>query len=317
MDGILNVMGKWAGLAGLALGLFLLIARYVVKKVPAPNKTPVKPYFKVIDRIILFAFVLSLIGLFIYAYTETIESKTLTSENTNLKEKLEQITDPLLKSKTQAFEVLSAEITFDLTKWEAVPNNLIGTEKRGFELTQTKRKVWRASKESEKFIATYSTKSKFDPHFQAGPDYPLNPIPNTDKIQPGKEAQPRWVLEYDVSNAPLFEPFEIVTTTQSWNTLQNTSEEKEGTLILFPTRKATLKIIFPPNKLAKKDSIKCLTMPFLWGLSESTLSIPQKFESPQLKYEESKTGGLNTVSSVTWEISEPRLYYHYLIKWEW
>jgi len=59
-------MGEVAGLGGLGLGLFFLIVRLVLQTVPLPKNIPAAPYLKLVNRIIVFAFILALVGLGIY-----------------------------------------------------------------------------------------------------------------------------------------------------------------------------------------------------------------------------------------------------------
>jgi hypothetical protein len=131
----------------------------------------------------------------------------------------------------------------------------------------------------------------------------LEKIENTEEMQSGKDHKKRWRLLYDVSNAPLHEPFEIITQTTAWNTLQN-PQNKEGTLIMFPTRKLTLTILFPKDKFPPKNKIIRQTMPWRTGGAPS----------------DSKEGVLTVspeTSSIKWEIEHPNLAYHYLLDWQW
>lgn len=303
---LVRIAAEVAGIGGLAICLFALIARYVIKTVPPPGKTPAPSYFKLIDRIILYAFILSMMGLMIYALIKTIDMHNLVAENNSLMQRIKQITDPSLKLNSAAFEVLSCEITFDLTGWHQVPVNELKTTRLSQQTTRNKRVIWRAHPEAEKFSGgTYATDSPFLPAITSlTPRYKLNQIENPDPMQPGKDFAKRWVLEYEVKDAPLFEPFEIVTETTAWNTLQNSREGHEGTLIRIPTRRLSLIVIFPKDKLPKKDGIILKSMPLLFGASASP----------------SNEGRL-TISAdssrVEWTIDQPKLGYHYLIYWQW
>jgi hypothetical protein len=311
-EGILRILGQIAGIGGLAIGLFLLVARSVLKEIPKPEPFSGKDYPKiikgyktVIDRIILFAFILSIIGLGIYGLIKYRESYKLAEEKSRLEEIIREITDQNLKSKTAAFEVLELELTFDLTNWKSVPLEKLAIDKLSLQVTKSRRVLWRAAKEARRFVSTYGTRSSFDPVFDCK-EYDMKAVLNTDSITPGQDSQKRWILEYNVETAPLFTPFEINTETRAYNSLQNENTEFEGTLIAFATRKALLRVIFPKNKLPLEEpgSIWCETKPFGEKVPYSPVN------NPKLKISEDR-------SIVEWEIDEPRLNYLYLIHWKW
>lgn len=178
--------------------------------------------------------------------------------------------------------------------------------KRSEQVTTNTRWIWRAHQEAEKFSGgTFGTDSPFEPNITClSPKYTLNQIENFDRLQGGKDSGRRWNLEYDVKDAPLFEPFEIVTKTTAWNTLQNSNEGHEGSLIRIPTRKLTLIVKFPKERLPHKDGFTLKTMPLLDPASAAISQEGKLTIAPDLSY-------------VKWEIDQPKLGYHYLIYWQW
>jgi hypothetical protein len=120
----------------------------------------------------------------------------------------------------------------------------------------------------------------------------------------GRDAGHAWNLESDVKDAPLFEPFEIITQTTAWNTLQNPKEDFEGTLILIPTRKLTLIVMFPKDKLPPKDGVTTEYAPLLDDASRRPSSEGHLTVAPDFSY-------------AKWEIDQPNLLYHYYIHWQW
>ncbi len=332
-------MGRIAGIAGIALAAYFLITRAVLARMPAPARVPFRRYFDVIDKIVLYAFVVALAGLVLYAILEngrradsalvevarfsgdlaTLEEKhkqlnqehnllsvnyeKLRSDYDLLNDRLSKIDDPLLKERSAAFEVMSSDVTFDLSNWSLVPEEELRTRKRSSMVTRAKREVYRAQREAKTFVSTYAIASAFDPDFSCK-THVMKAIPNKDSIQSGKESLRRWVLEYDVSNEPLFRPFKIDTETTSWNTMQNPSAEHEGTLILFSTRKACLDVIFPPQKRPIEGSIECKSYPLEQGRS------PALVANPRLEVAKDR-------SRLKWEITEPKLGFHYEIYWKW
>lgn len=330
-EAILRVAGQVAGIGGLAVCLFLLIARYVLKALPKPDKVPPAKYFRVIDRIILFAFVLSITGLLIYAILEvgrragnamekTTELSTklaslderykalsekaenLSSENTKLQARIEQVAEAGLKARSSAIEVVASDITFDLSNWQEVSLGELKTKKRSPVITRTRRVVSRAHNESTKFAATYATSSAFEPDFSCK-THKMTAVLNKDPTPPGKESLRRWILEYEIGQEPLFTDFAIITEITGWNALQNPTTEHEGTIILFPTRTASIEVIFPKSKPPLAGSIECYSYP----LAEGSKSLEKH---PNLSI---AADGLKA----KWNIEQPRLGYHYEIHWKW
>jgi hypothetical protein len=321
VEEVLRITGQVAGIGGLAFGLFLSIGRAVLKVLPTPKAFRGVSFFRTIDRIILYTFILAVIGVTCYAF---LEMNRRVSDLAPLKDKYESLSeshasllqdyeelkrkygltqDASLRARSAAFEVLLADVTFDLTHWAPVPPEVQETEKRSYEVTRTKRVLWRADSDLKTFASTYGTASQLDPEFSCK-THLMRAIENTDSIQTGKETLRRWILEYDVSGQPLFTPFTVVTEITGWNALQNQATEHEGTLILFPTRRATLKVIFPPSKLPKPDSFEC----FQYPLQKNHSKLP--FENPKLTVAPDR-------SWVQWEIEQPSLGYHYEIHWKW
>jgi hypothetical protein len=309
VEDLFRIAGQVAGIGGLSICLFLLIARHILKAVPQPGSTPAKGYLKLIDKMLLYAFVLSMAGLMIYAVTRYIELSNILSENHRLHEMIKNINDPTLKANSLAFEVLSCEVVFDLTDWRKVPKEKLATSKEYQEITTNTRSIWRASLEATKFFGgTYSTDSTFEPDIiSLSPRYPVTKIKNSDPIQPGnKSSEPRWDLMYDVQEAPLFKSFDIVTRSTVWNARPDPNVESEGTLIRFPTRNLTLIVKFPKHKLPRKNGFELDTMPLSDPISRK-----------QTKTKEGKLTVAPDLTWVKWEISQPKLLYHYLIYWHW
>lgn len=305
MESILRIVGQIAGIGGLAIGLFLLVARSVLKELPKPKGFSQDRFKSIVDKIIIFAFILSIIGLGIYGFLKYMESANLVQENKKLQNTLSLIVEQNLKAKTAAIEVLDLDLTFDLTGWKSVPLENIRTDKKSLEITTNKRKLWKATREAKTMIGTYGTRSSFEPVFDCL-EYDMLPIRNTDPLTPGVDTENRWILEYNLEKAPLFTPFEVTTVVRAYNSMQNEKTEFEGTLISFPTRKALLRVKFPMNKLPLEDpnSIWCETKP----LGEN---IPfSRVQNPKINISEDR-------SIVEWEIDEPRLNYLYLIHWNW
>lgn len=305
MESILRVVGQVAGIGGLAIGLFLLIARNVLQVVPKPKGMSQDRFKSIVDRIILFAFILSVIGLGIYGFLKYRESAHLADENLKLKETLRDITEISMKARTAALEVLELELTFDLKGWKSVSLDKLATEKTSVEITKNRRVVWRATKEAARMYGTYGTRSSFEPVFDCK-EFDMKPSLSTDPLTPGQDSQKRWILEYNIENAPLFTPFEINTEVKAYNALQNETTEFEGTLISFPTRKAVIRVVFPMHKLPLNEpgAIWCESKPFGEKVPFSPIN------NPKLKVSDDR-------SIVEWEIDEPRLNYLYLIHWKW
>jgi hypothetical protein len=167
----------------------------------------------------------------------------------------------------------------------------------------TQRTLWKALEEATNFSSTFGTSSPFDPVFSCN-DFTLRCEENRDPIPVGKHSLRRWVLNYDISKTPLFQQFDIVSTIKIWNSFQNLDTESEGTLINFSTRRAVLKVIFPPAKHPKRNGVSCS----FFGLAAD--KSPSPIPNPNLTFSEDG-------SSVTWVIEEPRLGYHYEIYWNW
>ncbi|MEP0005905.1 MAG: hypothetical protein ABJ387_00535 [Balneola sp.] len=70
MSEILKIFGEVAGIGGLSLAVFLLLMRPLVTRAPSENITT-----KVINRVIFFAFLLSVLGLVSYLIHNLIQTK--------------------------------------------------------------------------------------------------------------------------------------------------------------------------------------------------------------------------------------------------
>src|SRR5207248_8411597 len=55
------------GISLLGIGVLLVIVRVLIPTLGRPDKVPARSFFETIDKIILFAFVLGLVGIMIYA----------------------------------------------------------------------------------------------------------------------------------------------------------------------------------------------------------------------------------------------------------
>jgi hypothetical protein len=64
---LLKIFSEVAGIGGLGMGLFLLVVREVLKKVNPPDRPSAKQFYLLLNRIILFSFILAVLGLVIYA----------------------------------------------------------------------------------------------------------------------------------------------------------------------------------------------------------------------------------------------------------
>jgi len=318
---ILRLAGQAAGIGGLGLGVFLIIIRTAFKTLPQPKTVGSSRFFATIDTMIRYTFILSLVGVVAYAVLEVnrrvstlsgiAEKYSMLEQNyESLKEshaaqqkQIDGILEPNLKNIMSPLEVRSSDVTFDLTNWKEVPASEPQTMKRSYEVTRTKRVIVRPSTETKRFAATYATASTIEPDF-ACKTHAMRPIRNKDEQQSGKVKLNRWILEYDISNEPLFTPIPIVTEITGWNPLQNPLQEQEGTLIMFPTKSASLEVLFPPHKRPLPHSIECFSYPLAQGAS------PQQVDHPKLEIALDR-------SRVKWFIDDPKLGYHYEIHWKW
>lgn len=64
---LLKISSEVAGIGGLGMGLFLLVVREVLKKVNPPDRPNIREFYKLLNRIIVFSFILAIVGLVIYA----------------------------------------------------------------------------------------------------------------------------------------------------------------------------------------------------------------------------------------------------------
>jgi hypothetical protein len=318
-ESILRIAGQVAGIGGLALGLFLIVIRTAFKTLPQPKTVGSSRFFATIDTMIRYTFILSLVGVLAYAFLEVnrrvstlaaigekytmLEQnyENLKQTNAEMQKQIDKIVEPSLKTIMSPLEVRSSDVTFDLTNWSLVSAAEQQTTKRSYEVTRTKRVVARPSSETRQFAATYATASALEPDF-ACKTHTMQAIPNKDEEQSGKIKLNRWILQYDISREPLYTPFPIITEITGWNALQNPVQEQEGTLIMFPTKSASLEVLFPPLK--RPSSIECFAYPLAQGAS------PQPVEHPNLEIASDR-------SRVKWFIDDPRLGYHYEIHWKW
>jgi hypothetical protein len=64
---LLKTFAEVGGIGGLGMGLFLLVVKEVLKKInPIPTPDAIS-FFRILNRIIAFAFILALVGLIIFA----------------------------------------------------------------------------------------------------------------------------------------------------------------------------------------------------------------------------------------------------------
>jgi len=67
---IFKTLGEVAGIGGLGLGLFYLIARLVLAKFGTVQSPPMKRFFQLLKMIIIFSFILAVLGLAVYLILE-------------------------------------------------------------------------------------------------------------------------------------------------------------------------------------------------------------------------------------------------------
>jgi hypothetical protein len=310
---------------------FCSIVVLILRKTKA-FKFDVASSFQLFSSILLFGFLLSLIGMFLFVGTRLFDSiqglskdltdsksknielsntqqglaaqnKQLLGQHNDLLNKVSKIQEFALKTQSSSVEILRTDLTFDLRGWKPVPESDRDTKRESLVTLKIRRQLWKAKVEFTRFPATFATSTKLPPEFRSNDAHALEPVVNTDPIPSNKETLFRWILYSDISNEQRFKPFDVLTEIHEWNSMQNPFQEHQGTLILFPTRAVTMTVIFPPDKPAKRDLIKC----YYYGLDDTS---KKPFTNPALKWSDDG-------SSLTWSIEDPRLLIHYEIWWDW
>lgn len=63
---LFRIVGQIAGIGGLVVLIFAFIVREVLRKVPPPPGVTERPFMSMINRIILFSFIITIIGMLIF-----------------------------------------------------------------------------------------------------------------------------------------------------------------------------------------------------------------------------------------------------------
>jgi hypothetical protein len=329
---ILRIAGQIAGLGGLALAVLLIIYRQVLLSIKSPEKIPAKGYLETINRMILYVFIVALVGLVLFAILSISEKATaalsrvseverelgtvkvehakvaslserLAGENNTLSNRLARIEEASLKEQMSGLEMLSQDVSFDVQEWKAVDPNQRLTEKVYPVKTRKRFRLIRASKEAVSFSSTFGTSSPFEPNF-ASETHKFSVKRNTDLIPPGKPALRRWILTFDISEHALFEPFVVEEVVTVYNSFPNPQRESCGTLITVPTQQASIEVVFPTGKLPDTNSFQ------FSFYTLATSQPPTPLASPKFVYVAEKR-------SLKWTIDKPRLAHHYQAEWNW
>lgn len=231
------------------------------------------------------------------------ERETMSHELTNIRNKLEQITEPSLKEQIPGYEIIERRVAFDLTGWTPVPPDRRTSHKDCEVITRSTQRVVRVKKEARSFISTYATSGTWDPAF-ACTTHRLECRINNDDLPEGKPNLRRWVLEFDISDEPIYEEFSIQHSVTSWNSFQNLTEEFAETLITHPCKSAVLEVALPHSMTYVDGSAQGGKYPL----------------GPPLTYMSDEEAALDYDAAnhlLRMTVHEPRLGMHYRLAWRW
>ncbi len=329
---LLRIAGQIAGIGGIVVVILLLLYRQVLLTMKPPDNMPAEGYLKAINKIILFTFIVAIVGLVIYAVLSInenlrlamdraaavqVELGSVKTENATIKSSFESlktqaellgkrfsaIEEASVKERSSSLEVRKQNVSFDLTAWKPVDQDRLAKEHVYQVWTRKHFQIAKAFKEARVFSTTFGTSSPFEPVFSCE-THPLTDVRNSDLIPPGKPALRRWTLQIDISKEEPFKEFDIVEKTMIYNSFANPIRENCGTLITFPSRQASIEVVFPIGKTPKPDSLEFTF--YTLGSGQS----PSPFKDPDYRLEEDG-------KRLLWNIPDPRLAHHYQIEWRW
>ena len=329
---ILRSAGQVAGIGGLTVAVFLLLAKQVLRAAPKPDKLTQQRYAAIINKILLYSFIIAIAGLLIYAFLEVLNQlKTahaeyksaveksaklesdlalinqnynqLQKDNQEIRIKIRNISESTLKEYAIGIEVLKQKSTFDITKWELISPQSIQKEKKYPVITSKDVELMRAFPECKELSSTFATSSPFEPIFNCN-SHKLTTKLDEDAFPPGKQALHRWILIYDISGDPLFEPVTIQSSTTVWNSFANPDKEYAETFVPWPAHLASIAELFPESKKPKRDTVTCWYYPLGTGQS------PRKVENAAWTFDDQ-------TNKLEWQIPSPILGYHYRMEWNW
>lgn len=317
LSSIFRLVSAVAGIGGISLIVFLLINKDLIKKLIGVKLTK-RQFFVLMTTILWLAFSITVLSVISFTVTTLwLDSNRNTKEIDQLKtdlgrvqtnyetlnEKYSRIDDPELKLRNPSIEALNEEVLWDLRECVEVPAEVRNSERQSAALNIKKFTLRRAYQEQKTFSITAGSSSPFEPVFSSS-SHPVTVKLNTDPMPPGTDTLKRWIIDFDISQSPVHKPFELDFTGKYWNSFQGGTNDWAETAIFSPTKRATIKILFPAKRPFKKGSLVFRSYPF--GRNE-----PREISvHPDVKID-------NAGHEVTWNIKDPENGYHYRIEWQW
>lgn len=191
------------------------------------------------------------------------------------------------------------ETTLDLTGWQETTEAEIGTAKKSLAVSRNRFSVVRTHLHATTFIHIAGTSSGLTPEVRCAN---CRLLPRTSGT--AGRAPNEWNIEFDISNVPLDEKFEIEFEFLFWNAFQK-PQEWGGFRVLHATKVALYSVVFPGVKLPRRQSLAYYYV-----------------DSKEHPYDEDPRTSLvvddeGRVQKLTWEVPFPSADRSYRVRWDW
>lgn len=300
---LLQTLGGIAGIAGLGFGIFLLIFRDVIARNIFGKLTREHTY-RTIKLILIFSFLIAALGLgswtFLAFLEQTQDIKTIEQKLTETEGALEEqiknyneITNKIEKTTYPGVEELERNVTIDLQGWQEGEQSEC--------VWSTHSRLVRAVSGSKTYWTSHATSGQ-EPRWWSN-THELDVIKNNEPDRTSGLVMSRYVIEFDIGDEKLFEPFDLQYSSERYGGFQGKTREWAAIATNYPTRQLVMEVRFPQEKPMKNYQL---------------LAYPDADSFPRERFEGDRIVEQDPKGKwVRWKINNPQLRYIYRINWEW
>ena len=214
--------------------------------------------------------------------------------------------DPSEDIEYSGINILSQEVTLDLTYWQKLGDALRESIPASPAVWHYKIKAQKVKPKDVFYRELFTTGLTPNAVCLSHP-FTFEKVPYTP--EPGRPRLHKTLLTVDISNVDVDDKFDLEMLFVFWNGFQNTHNEWAVQKILYPTQEAIFTVIFPAHKIFTgfKTEKYLSNSNFARGPYSGT---PPVGDTIVVK-------GDTIAAKITWNISDVQSSYSYRLTWDW